>query len=841
VELHRRTLANGLRVVLCRRPTPRAAVCVHYGVGFRAEGPGQEGMAHLFEHLMFRGSENLPDGEFFTGLHALAGAANGTTHPDYTDYFQVLPAEALEQALFREADRMRAPRFTAAQLAGQLVEVGREIGELRGRPYGGFPWPLLPAAMYRSFANAHDGYGDPAALARVTVDDCAAFFDAHYAPGNAVLTVVAPAGPDEVWPLVERHFGPVPPRPVAAGVPPVERPVARTLTRPVAGVPRTAVAVGLPLPDPATALPAYAAHLVLARLTERLPGVPVGAACGFFGPLDVRHPDALVVTSVLPPGLSAPELTDRLTGWWTRLGDAGGDLRTAARGVARTLAAEHRRQHADVQQRCRALGRLELLFGRPEVVDELPAVLEALTPDLVADTAHALAAAPRTVLVLEPARSAREHAHAGPPAPTGTTAATAGPRRPLPPLTAAAPVGLDGALELTAPAGLRVVVVPDRRVDLVEVRLRVPLGPDGWGRTSDVAAVLRAVNARAAARAAAMSGTLTLTTDGQWADAAGYAPVRAADDLVRLLADVVTGEPPVPPAAVPPPRLTPPQRMDDALRRHWFGVPPSPPPSDLCRRVLSPRGAVLVVVGPVDPDRFAARLLAAFDGWTAPVGPDGPEGPDGSADTRSGLLVVREPATGDTVHVTLCAPEPTAGPRDPARYLATALFGGHPGSRLAERCRRLRRAHHTMFAGRDLVGDRARALVRLSVPRGDLGTAVADVAAEARDLAHRPPGPAELAAVRRYCGAQLLSAFDSPAALADALRHTAAAGRGLDWVVRRPTLLAEPTAEAVRAAGEALFAGVTATAVVLGDVPETTGFKELIRDPARLATLESHS
>jgi predicted Zn-dependent peptidase len=840
VELHRHTLDNGLRVVLCRWPAPRAAVCVHYGVGFRAEEPGQEGMAHLFEHLMFRGSENLPDGEFFTALHALAGAANGTTHPDYTDYFQVFPAQALEQALFREADRMRAPRFTPAQLAGQLVEVGREIGQLRDRPYGGFPWPLLPAAMYRSFTNAHDGYGDPAALARVTVEDCAAFFDAHYAPGNAVLTVVAPAGPDEVLPLVERHFGPIPPRPVPARVPSAELPAARTLTRPVPGVPRTAVAIGLPLPDPATALPGYAAHLVLARLTRRLPGVPVGAACGFFGPLDVRHPDALVVTSVLPPGLSASGFTDRLTGWWEQLGDSLHSTAAEIRAEVRAAAAEHRRRHADVQQRCRALGRLELLFGRPDLVDELPALIEAVTPERLAAGAHALAAAPRTVLALEPARPAREPASPASPRPeTADTAVTTdrAALRPLPPLGDPVPVRLADAVELTAPAGLRVLVVPDRRVDVVELRLRVPLGRAGWGRTADVAAVLRAANARTAAPAAATGGALTLSTDGQWADISGFAPARAGDDLVRLLAGLLTGAPPSPPPAVAPPRLTPHQRMDDALRRRWLGVPASPPPRDLYRRVLSPRGAVLVVVGPVDPDRFAARLLAALDGWDVPVGPDR----DASAGTVPGLVVVREPAAGDTVHVTLCAPEPCAGPRDPARYLATALFGGHPGSRLAERCRRLRRAHHTMFAGRDLLGDRARALVRLSVPRGELATAVADVAAEARELARRPPEPAELDAVRRYCGAQLLSAFDSPAALADALRHTAAAGRGLDWVVRRPTLLAEPTADAVRAAGEALFAPVTGTVVVFGDVPAAADFKELIQGVPCLATLESHS
>ena len=97
---HRRTLDNGLRVVLAPRwPTPRAAVSVHYGVGFRSELPGQEGFAHLFEHLMYRGSESLPEGGYFTGLVGQAGTADGTTHQDYTDYVQGVPAAGLEQFL----------------------------------------------------------------------------------------------------------------------------------------------------------------------------------------------------------------------------------------------------------------------------------------------------------------------------------------------------------------------------------------------------------------------------------------------------------------------------------------------------------------------------------------------------------------------------------------------------------------------------------------------------------------------------------------------------------------------------------------------------------------------
>ena len=112
-ELTRFTLANGLRVVLAPDPTsPVVGVSVHYDVGFRSEPEGRTGFAHLFEHLMFQGSESLEKLAHFRHIQSSGGTFNGSTHPDYTDYFEVLPSAGLERALFLEADRMRAPKLT---------------------------------------------------------------------------------------------------------------------------------------------------------------------------------------------------------------------------------------------------------------------------------------------------------------------------------------------------------------------------------------------------------------------------------------------------------------------------------------------------------------------------------------------------------------------------------------------------------------------------------------------------------------------------------------------------------------------------------------------------------
>src|SRR3954466_8680724 len=206
-ELNRFTLPNGLRVVLA--PDAGAGVvgvAVHYDVGFRSEPEGRTGFPHLFEHVRFPGRESLPKLEHFRLVQSSGGVFNGSTHTDYTDYFEVVPAGALERGLFREADRMRAPRITAENLSNQVDVVSEEIRlNVLNRPYGGFPWIDLPPVLFTTFPNAHNGYGDFVDLQAATVEDCAEFFETYYTPANAVLTVVGDLDPDETAALVDKH------------------------------------------------------------------------------------------------------------------------------------------------------------------------------------------------------------------------------------------------------------------------------------------------------------------------------------------------------------------------------------------------------------------------------------------------------------------------------------------------------------------------------------------------------------------------------------------------------------------------------------------------------------
>lgn len=231
--IERRRLANGLEVVL--QPDarlPLVAVNLWYHVGSKDERRGRTGFAHLFEHMLFQGSEHVGTNDHFAHLQKIGGVANGSTWYDRTNYYETVPAHHLDLALWLESDRLGflLPAMTREKLDNQREVVMNERRQrVDNQPYGRaferlhellFPgdhpyhWPVI-------------GYMED--IAAADLDDVREFFTTHYRPNNAVLTLAGDLHPDDAFTRVERYFadieaGPAPPRvAVPAAIPPAER------------------------------------------------------------------------------------------------------------------------------------------------------------------------------------------------------------------------------------------------------------------------------------------------------------------------------------------------------------------------------------------------------------------------------------------------------------------------------------------------------------------------------------------------------------------------------------------------------------------------------------------
>lgn len=267
------TLGNGLRVVLSRDTyVPVVAIYLIFDVGSRVEKPGKTGFAHLFEHMMFQGSANAPKGMHFQLIESNGGTMNGSTHWDYTDYFEVLPSNQLALGLWLEADRMRGLAVTAENLDNQRDAVKQErLMSFDNQPYATAVLERWPEVAYTNWQNTHSLIGSFEDLDAASVEDVGAFFHTYYAPNNAVLVISGDIGLAEARELTEAYFGDIPAQPQPA--------------RPA-------------LAEPPPAAPAHA------RVEDRLARIP-GLILGYPGP--VRRSDDYFTLVLLDIVLTAGE------------------------------------------------------------------------------------------------------------------------------------------------------------------------------------------------------------------------------------------------------------------------------------------------------------------------------------------------------------------------------------------------------------------------------------------------------------------------------------------------------------------------------------------------------
>lgn len=244
-------MKNGLRIILSEdHSAPTYSIAITYNVGSRDEKPGRTGFAHLFEHMMFQGSENVGKGEHLMIVENNGGNVNGNTTTERTQYFETLPANQVDLGLFIEADRMRSLAVTEANLENQRQTVKEERRQrVDNQPYGK-TFEAVYELAFDNFANKHSTIGSMADLDAATVKDVSEFFRTYYAPNNAVLTLVGDFDSAEVMKKIEKYFSDIPQQ-----TPPPEPNVAepkqtaerrKTIEDPLAQLPRLDIVYKIP-------------------------------------------------------------------------------------------------------------------------------------------------------------------------------------------------------------------------------------------------------------------------------------------------------------------------------------------------------------------------------------------------------------------------------------------------------------------------------------------------------------------------------------------------------------------------------------------------------------------
>ena len=459
---------------------------------------------------------------------------------------------------------MRAPKITEENLRNQIDVVKEEIRlNVLNRPYGGFPWILLPPVLYQTFPNAHNGYGDFTELEQANLDDCAQFFDTYYAPANAVLTVAGDFELTRARDLIEKHFGDVP-GPPGARPPVVRRAAARRASCESEHIdphaPLPALAIGYRMPDPIAELDGYLAQPRARRRPRRGRRVPAAAAAGAcasrWSPTSTpragcsaRSRPATRTRSRSPPCTRRTSPGDRVLGAvdeeLDKLAATPPSDQELAKVTARWVAGLHR-EHDRIISRTLALGSFELLYGDPALVYQLTDRLSAVTPDDRVGRGQGVA--PRLARGADRVASRRKPVTSrSVPRPRSATPSSAPGRCPTS-APSAPPTGLS-SVDTVLDNGLRVIAVHSPTVPMVELRLRIPFaGTDP--RHAAIAEVLAATILTGTERRdrvamdtdmALVGGDLGAGVDPERLSLGGNALASGFDTMLDVLADALTG------------------------------------------------------------------------------------------------------------------------------------------------------------------------------------------------------------------------------------------------------------------------------------------------------------
>ncbi len=421
LPIRRERLDNGLRVVLSPdRTVPTVAIAVYYDVGSRNEVRGRSGFAHLFEHMMFQGSENVAKGEHFSLIMNRGGSMNGTTSHDRTNYFETLPSNELALGLWLEADRMRSLAVTAENFENQRQVVMEEWRQSYGnQPYALSFLRINELAYGDYWPYAHSTIGEMADLENAPLSAVQEFFDSYYAPNNAVLSISGDFDPDEAMALVRRHFGNIPSREVPPYRPgelaPQTSERTDTMLDPRAQLPGFHVAWHIPPMREADHYALEMLGLILgdgesSRLYQELVKERELVQSIFVGTDDRRGPDLFSVWAIVAGGHTAAEVRPHIYAQLERVAREGVTARELQKAQNRLRSTFVFGLQSNLQ-RAQRLAEYETYWGDAALIrGELDRYLAVTNDDIRRVAGQYFAPTNRTVLDVVPAPRQQEGA-----------------------------------------------------------------------------------------------------------------------------------------------------------------------------------------------------------------------------------------------------------------------------------------------------------------------------------------------------------------------------------------------------------------------------------------------
>ncbi|MFC3071174.1 M16 family metallopeptidase [Phenylobacterium soli] len=880
IQFKQRRLANGLLVLTSEdRATPNVSVQVWYGVGSKNDPVGRSGFAHLFEHLMFKATKDLPPESFDRLTEDVGGFNNASTWDDLTNYYEVVPANHLERLLWAESERMSALVIDPASFKSERDVVKEELRQrVLASPYGRLFSLYVPQATYKVHPYHRPGIGSIADLDAATIDDVRAFHQAFYRPDNAALVVVGAFDEAKLDAWVDRYFGGLKPpklpiKRVTAVEPPRKGPGVFDGYGPNVPLPAVAITwLGPKASDPDAPALKLLDQILSGGKSSRLYDSLVyeqRIATEVYSNADLpQQPGNFMVGAVMASGHGIAEGEKALLAQVQRLRQAPPSAAELEEAKNELIAAKLRERET-IDGRGFALGYAVRIQGDPNKANTELADLAAVTPEEVQRVAQKYLDPERRMTIRYRSESERPKGQPAPkeaPPPkrvvkyTGPVFSLAPPaqRQKPPPIAAPIQPVLPRPAERTLANGLRVIVAQSTDLPLVTADLTIRTGawadPEGLAGAASMTAdmLTEGTKTRSAREVARQVEALGATLEsGANLEASSVTLNVMPDKLTKglpIMADVARN-----PAFAPEELERQRQLALDNLSVAYqepgqvagfaaapvvFGGTPfghvasgTPEslkkltPSDLAaihRAWFRPDNAILVFTGDIAPEQAFALAEQTFGDWARPAEPL-PPAPVIRPDPRPKAIAIDLPGTGQAA-VTVV--KPGVARSDPDYYtgiVANTVLGGGYSARLNEEIRIKRGlsygASSRLSANRTTGSFRASAQTKnASAPQ------VLDlIRAEMGKLAAAPPTADELTARKSVLVGSFGRELATTNGLADILGNLALYGVPLDEVGRYTAKVEAVTPQGVQGFAGKVLSPDGASVIVAGDAKAFAG------------------